>query len=222
MNTLVAAIMAGLMLALPMLADAGQASLDTVDVYIVPMEDFPEGGAAAIAKSMSEDMKLWVKGTLRMGALGVATLPGTNQLVSEEILEKSQPVLKRLPESSGKTYYLLLTTRDINSRTGATRFQFSAHSLELNTSVISLARLLYDAGGHSAAERTIQARLYKMVKRAIGEMRLGWKRSTNIADVMYSPIMSLQDLDRIGTDHAETPSNGEQDERGYVHLPNAI
>lgn len=223
MHNCIAAIMSGLMLiALSSSALAGQASLDTVDVYLVPMEDFPEAGAAAIARTMSGDMKLWVKGTLAMGALDVATLPGTNQLASEDILEKSRSVLKRLPESSDKTYYLMLTTKDINSRAGGTRFQFSAHSRELNASVVSLARLMYDVDGRPATERTIQTRLYKMIKRAIGEMRLEWKRSTNIEDVMYSPIMSLQDLDRIGVGHVETPPEGGQDGREFRRLPGAI
>ncbi len=116
---------------------------------------------------------------------------------------------------------LLLTTRDINSRTGATRFQFSAHNRELNASVISLARLMYDVDGRPAAERTLQARMYKLIKRAIGEMHLGWRRSTHPDDVMYAPLMSLQDLDRIGTRHVEAPSDGDAGGKP-VHLPNAI
>jgi predicted Zn-dependent protease len=190
-----------------------EASPDTVDVYIVPLEDFPEEAAAIIAKTMSKDMNMWAKGTLKLGAFDIAKLPGTNQLISEDILEKSQSVLKRLPESSDKTYYMLLTTKDINSRTGGNRFAYSTHNKGLNTSVVSLARLMNYANGQPVLDNLALTRLYKMVKRAIGEMHLGWKRSINIDDIMYSPIMGLQDLDRIGINHTETPSKVEKSKR---------
>jgi hypothetical protein len=44
-----------------------------------------------------------------------------------------------------------------------------------------------------------------MTKRAIGEMYLGWKRSPNFGDIMYSPLMSLDELDKLGLDHTENP-----------------
>ena len=41
------------------------------------------------------------------------------------------------------------------------------------------------------------------MKRAIGEMHFGWKRSSDSKDLMYAPIMSLDDLDHIGLEHHE-------------------
>jgi hypothetical protein len=32
-------------------------------------------------------------------------------------------------------------------------------------------------------------------------MRLGWKRSADPEDLMYAPIMGIEDLDRIGLEH---------------------
>lgn len=187
-----------LLLACPFL-HAAEASLDTVDVYLVPLDDFPESLASGLAKAMSRETKMWFKGALKMGDLNISTIPGTNQLATEDIIEKSQEVLKRLPESSNKTYYLLLTTRDINSQSGGTRFLFSGHSKELNTSVVSMARMFNYVDGKPVVDVIVAARLLKMMTRAVGEIHLGWKRSTNIVDVMYSPIMGLDDLDRIGT-----------------------
>jgi hypothetical protein len=174
---------------------------DTVDIYIVPMDDFPEAVAASAAKFMSDDMKVWAKGTLRLGDLGVQKLPGTNQLIAEEILAKAQPLLKLLPEASDATYFLLLTTQDINSASGDARFQFSLHSKALRTSVISMSRMFKYVEGKPVVDNDVFFRLYKMTKRAIGEMSLGWKRSTDRGDIMYSPIMGLTDLDSIGLDH---------------------
>ena len=38
-----------------------------------------------------------------------------------------------------------------------------------------------------------------MVKKAIGLQYYGYSRTTDLNSVMYSPIMSLDDLDIIGT-----------------------
>lgn len=187
----------------PTVIYAEEKSLDTVDVYIVPMEDFPEVAAVNIAKELSKELKTWVKSTVRFGDLKVSLLPGTNQLVSEDIIEKSQPTLKSLPEASQSTYFLILTTMDINSASAGFRFQFSTHSKELNTSVVSMARMIDYIDGQPTITQASVSRLYKMTKRAIGEMHLGWKRSTNPQDIMYSPIMGIPDLDRIGTEHIE-------------------
>ena len=176
---------------------------DFVDVYIVPMDDFPEDKAAEIATLMTDDMQLWVKSTLRLGKLYVNKLPGTNQLIAENIIEKSQPILKSLGNSSEKTYFLILTTRDINLENGNLRFVFPSHNKEHNTSVISLQRMVNYINGIPVFDEVSKSRLYKMMKRSIGEMRLGWQRTSNINDIMYAPIMSLDDLDRIGLQHLE-------------------
>ena len=55
------------------------------------------------------------------------------------------------------------------------------------------------------------------MKRAIGEMRYGWKRTTDIQDIMYAPIMSLDDLDQIGLEHYE-----EKPEEGHMHPQKTI
>jgi len=47
----------------------------------------------------------------------------------------------------------------------------------------------------------VSLRIYKMVKRAIGELYFGLPRSTSIADIMYAPIMSLEDIDAMGADY---------------------
>ncbi|MGH8493314.1 MAG: hypothetical protein ACRERR_09455 [Moraxellaceae bacterium] len=184
-------------------ARAQEASPDTVAVYLVPMEDFPEAVAAKLARQLSDDMKLWVKATVRMGKLDVLKLPGTNQFIAEDILAKAQPIIRSLPEASRQTYYVLLTTRDINSSSGNFRFQFSMHVREARSSVVSIFRMLEFHNGRYFATQRSYERLLKMTKRGIGEIYLGWERSSNRGDIMYSPIMSVQDLDSIGLQHDE-------------------
>ena len=196
--------------------------LDAVPVYLVPLNDFPEELAAVLAKSLQANMGFRVKASLQLPPLVIATTPGTAQLVSDDILLQASKASARLPEATATTYRIFLTIKDINARSANLRFQFSAHNKTLNCSVISLARLLEFAGERPVLTERSISRLQKMTKRAIGEMYLGWKRSLDPSDIMYSPLMSLDELDKLGLDHAETPP--EQTPRPTLpqSSPNAI
>lgn len=174
---------------------------DEVDVYIVPMDDFPLEGANQIAKLMSDDMNLWVKPSVRLGALRSSKLPGTNQLIFEDIISKSIAIIRNFGDVGKDTYFLILTTRDINSGAGMLRFLFAGHDKSLKTSVVSLQRLVNYKNETPVFDEVSKMRLYKMMKRAIGEMHYDWKRTTDKRDIMFAPIMSLKDLDEIGLEH---------------------
>lgn len=169
----------------------------TISVYLIPLDDFSEDYAAQMGKQLSSELGIRIKGTLRMGTRGLEPFPGTQQFASEAMFDLAEPVLHRLPDKAADTTYVLLTNRDINSRTRNFRFQFSSHDSARRVSVISTARMKGDPNGY---ER-LGARLLKMTKRAIGEMYFGWPRSSNIKDLMYAPIMSLDDLDHVGNAH---------------------
>lgn len=195
----------------PVMADTQ--NLDKVSVYLVPLNDFPEALAFNIARTLSKDLNFWIKSSLRLGELGIEPMAGTNQLAVEDILAKSQSVLKNLPEASDKTYFVILTTRDINNRSANFRFQFSSHDKRLNTSVVSIARMLESTDGKTINEALSLSRFMKMLLRAIGEMHLGWKRSVNPKDIMYSPIMGVTDLDRLEFNHVPEPENNTPEQK---------
>lgn len=210
------------LLSLRSISGAEMHPLDAVPVYLVPLDDFPEELAAALAKSLQNNLSLRVKASVSLPPLPIATVPGTTQLVSDDILLQASKASSRLPEATATTYRVFLTIKDINSRSANLRFQFSAHNKALNCSVISLARLLEYAGERPVLTERSVSRIQKMIKRAIGEMYLGWKRSPDPGDIMYSPLMSLDELDKLGLDHAESPP--EQAPRPVLpkSSPNAI
>jgi len=105
---------------------------------------------------------LCIKSSLRLGNLGVAVMPGTFQLPAEETLDKAQPVIGTFANTSPQTYFLLLTLSDINSQTQGFRFQFSMHNKELNTSVLSMARLFDYQNERPVLNEIALTRLYKM------------------------------------------------------------
>ena len=123
-------------------------------------------------------------------------LPGTNQYPAEDYFPVGARVARTLRDASPNTYFIVLTNRDINSNTRNFRFQYSMHSPAVNTSVLSFARLLYNVDGSKATENVAAERVTKMLMRIVGEMRLGWKRTSDPKSLMYAPVMSVEDIDR--------------------------
>lgn len=184
--------------------------LDIVRVYLVPLSDFPENLAGALARGLQENLRIRVKASLALPPIKIATLPGTNQLLDNDLLLQATKASAHLPEADSGTYRIFLTLRDINAPTGNLRFVFSSHNKVLNSSVISLARLLEYQNNKPVLTELSVTRLFKMIKRAIGEIHLGWTRSTNPKDLMFAPIMGIEDLDRIGFEHDVEPRHEEK------------
>jgi hypothetical protein len=67
--------------------------------------------------------------------------------------------------------------------------------------LISAARMHPEPESSASGSQQLQSRFIKMTKRAIGQMVLNWERSSDIKDLMYSPIMSLDDIDHLGNRH---------------------
>ena len=171
--------------------------VDAVNLYIVPTDDISEQAAGQIARALTGVTGLWIKSTMWTPSGKLEPFAGTNQYAAEDYLPIGPRVGRMLKEVSPRTYFIVLTNRDINSSTRNFRFQYSLHSPMTNTSVLSVARLLYTREGAAAPPDVVGTRVGKMLMRIVGEMRLGWKRSSDPADLMYAPIMSIDDIDRM-------------------------
>lgn len=175
--------------------------VDAVNLYVIPTDGVSEQNAATIARALTKDTGLWVKSSLWTPS-GVETpFAGTNQYPADDYLPLGIKLSGRLTDAGPRTYFIVLTDRDINSRTQNFRFQYSFHSPMARTSVLSIARLLYGKDGRLAANEVIGSRVQKMLLRIVGEMKLGWKRTNDPSDLMYSPIMSIEDVDRMSLVH---------------------
>ncbi len=176
-----------------------------VNVYLIPLNDFSEDVAAQIGRDLSKEFGLWVKGTVAMGTQGLMPMSASQQFAAEDIFEQAKTVMQRLPEADSSTYFIFLTNRDINSRARNFRFQFSYHDKVCRCSVVSAARMHPEPESSPGGRQQLESRFIKMTKRAIGQMVLGWERSSDINDLMYSPIMSLDDIDHLGNRHPAIP-----------------
>ncbi|APW40007.1 hypothetical protein RD110_24695 [Rhodoferax koreense] len=196
-----------LVLALPSAAFAQNQPLplaspvDAVHFYVIPTDDIAEQAAGAIASALTQQTGLWIKATLWTPAGELAPFPGTNQYAAEDYLPLGARAAKMLREASPRTYSIVLTNRDINARARNLRFLYSMHSPMTNASVLSVARLQYNLDGSQASAKEVANRVAKMLMRIVGEMRLGWRRSSDPADLMYAPIMSIEDVDRMDLSH---------------------
>lgn len=175
-------------------------SCDVV-VYFLPLDDFNTDVSASLAQHFSQEFGVCMKSALPMGTGELRPFEGTQQYAAEDILMLAKPVLERLPGQAPNASYILLTNRDINMRPRNFRYMFSSHDSALRASVVSTARMTEPGDFSQRAASLLADRFSKMIRRAIGEIQFGWKRSSNIGDVMYSPIMGVDDLDRIGRTH---------------------
>lgn len=183
--------------------------VDAVNFYIVPTDGVSEQVAGGVARALTTATGLWIKSTLWTPSGTLDPLPGTNQYAAEDYFPMGAKSARMLREVSARTYFIVLTDRDINSKSRNFRFQYSMHNPMANTSVLSTARLQYNNGGTQASEEVVATRMAKMLLRIVGEMRLGWKRVSDPADLMYAPIMSIEDVDRMNLSHTlETRKQG--------------
>jgi len=163
------------------------------------MDDFSYDEAVRLAQALSADLRLKIRATLNMGSAGLKPFAGTTQYGAEDILAIAANVIPNLTDKRPDTAYIVLTHKDTNTRDRSLRFNFAVHNRATRTAVVSVARLVINQTGGVADAATIRKRLFKMAKRNIGDVYFGYTRSTDIRDVMYSPIMSLDDIDRMGT-----------------------
>lgn len=176
------------------------ATISGVDVFLIPMDDFNAELAGALASSLSRDLGIRISATRKVTIQGLAPFPGTTQYSADDILDTAEDAVQRLPGSLTNTAYIILTQRDINLNDRKLRFCFASHNYNTRVSVVSSARMSGPWNGKSANLETVTARIKKMVKRSIGLEYFGYRHSADIHDLMFAPIMSLNDLDRISDD----------------------
>ena len=179
--------------------------LRDIVIYFLPLDDFSEDVSASLAQHFSQEFGVRIKSALPMGSGELRPFEGTQQYAVEDVLILAKPVLERLPLRAANASYVILTNRDINARSRNFRFLFSSHDGGLRASVVSTARMSEPGDLSPHAASLLTDRFTKMIIRAMGEIQFGWKRSSNINDVMYSPIMGVDDLDRIGRTHTPSP-----------------
>jgi predicted Zn-dependent protease len=169
-----------------------------VDVYLLPFEGFPEKVADDVAAVLSEETGLNVQSSLAIPLDQAVFNRERKQYISDSLHTPIQQARASQRYATEKTVFIGLLDGDIYPESGDWNFMFSMHWGD-GISVVANARMI-PAGFMSSSQASViyGERLLKMVKRTIGMQYYGYKRSSDPASVMYSPILGVQDLDRMG------------------------
>lgn len=171
------------------------------DIYLLPVDNFPFEFTDQLAHKLSAELNLKVRASLPMGIGDLKELPNSTQLATQDVLARVHEVALRLQDTNEKFLVIALTNRDINDSSQSLHFLFASNDWKTHTSVLSVARMFASTSIADCTQTQVNLRIYKMVKRAIGEQYFGLPRSSSITDVMYAPIMSLEDIDAMGVDY---------------------
>jgi predicted Zn-dependent protease len=170
-----------------------------VDVWLVPMEGFPQHYAIELGQKLSAELGIKIRPTV--SAARTKTMFGANgQIMADRVFREMEVALRRLYDTSPKTIYIILTDDDLNFEKSPWRFCFVAGWDGVPVVIVSLARMKNSFAGYPDDPNLTKLRLYKMVKKQIGLLYFKKSRSARLNSVLYSPVMGLEDLDAIGTD----------------------
>lgn len=185
----------------PALAQPSPSSDDgPADVYLLGL-DMSAWWMHETARALSIETGLRV----RTAALPMPNLfsmrSGTPQYAAEDLMAAALPFTQSLRDAAAECYFIVLTELDLNRRVRRAPFEFEAHDPQRNISVISSARLIGSDSIDSRARTSL--RMHKLIKRTIGEHRLGWRPVNDPADLMHASIRRVDDIDRLGLFHAQ-------------------
>jgi predicted Zn-dependent protease len=170
---------------------------EVYDVVLLPTEEFSFDFAANLAKVLAGDTQLRVRAVLNLGTRDWKPYANTSQYNPAQLRDQALPAIAELRRTYGGSLYIVLTTRDLNNSSGKLRFVFAESYPQDGVSVISAARMLSAPNGNQASIQAVGERLRKMTLRTIGLLYFGLPRSADPRDLMYSPLMSLDALDRL-------------------------
>jgi predicted Zn-dependent protease len=167
------------------------------EIYLVPFTGFEEKSSHMLAKALSEDTGLKITST------GSIALPEKylniernqynvdylNAVVSESIVS--------LKNTKNNQLFIAIMKQDMYS--GSNSWNFSlASNFTNNISIVATERLVpFETTNRSRAEQIFGERVYKILKRTIGLQYYKHPRKTDKDSVLFSPIMSVKDLDRM-------------------------
>jgi predicted Zn-dependent protease len=165
-------------------------------IYLVPIEKFPEARAQALVNYLIENFRIPVRLLPKIALEERAVDRGRQQLIGEELTALLQ---RRCPQQAKEPGSVLIGLTDIDIYLRSTpewKFAF-AQSDAGKFTIVSCARMDNVNLGRPANDAQLQSRLRKMVMKHIGVLYFGYAYSNTPTSVMYSPILSVEDLDSL-------------------------
>lgn len=174
-------------------------SAEPVGVYLVPVWGVDKKVLQYLESTLARQHKVRVKRTTFMGLDEHHFDNKHKQFVGEEIVKSSFEIARSLRKSGKKTPILVIIPGDMNSQEFRFRYLFSQHFVDHKITVISLARINPASYGLPPDPDLTGTRALKLANKALGFHMYGYMPSSNTGNVMYGPIMGLDDLDKVNT-----------------------
>jgi len=171
-------------------------------IVIIPMTGMPMLFLQSLEKTLEQQHQADILVTTAMGKGEEMLLKNSDQYDATYLANLGLDIGKRIKRKNA--FIIVLTNEDINYSKSGLRYVFSSHYD--GVSVISLARVNPINFGANISlievpiiqQRTLD-RAIKLINKAIGYGLYEYEASSNINNVMYGPIMSLDDLDQVGS-----------------------
>lgn len=168
----------------------------TVILYFVPLGSVPPDLVKKLADYYTE--RLGIK-TDTLGSLEIpdsAHDPDRHQVVVEDLIM----LLKSGYPKIAPRYVIGITDQDMYSKEVNYRFTFSSRDSnpDAGYGVVSYARMDPKMDGGPADDGFLWSRIRKMTSKNVCMIYYGLNQSDNPQSVLFSPILSLDDLDREG------------------------
>lgn len=169
----------------------------STDIYLVPFSGFAESSTHMLAKALSQDTGLKITSTGSIALPEKYLNTDRNQYNVDylnPIVNKSIASLKRKDRNQ---LFIAVMKQDMYSASNSWNFSL-ASNFDNNISIVATERLVpFETTDRSEAEKIYGERVYKILKRTIGLQYYKYQRKTDSNSVLFSPIMSVKDLDRM-------------------------
>jgi len=191
----------GLTPQLPFVHTDKQGDMRKTDVYLMPFEGFSEMAASRLSLFLSENLGIVVKATGNMPLPNSAYDPERKQHIGERFYPGLHAYAQTLSDTKTNTIYIGILADDMYSLESNWNFCFALHFVN-GVSIVATDRLIpHGVLDKQKAAQIYGARLSKMIKRVIGTQYYGRPRSSDPHSLLFSPLMNLEELDRMGFEY---------------------
>ncbi len=171
-------------------------SNEPIGLYLIPVFGADSSIVADLEKRIQKQHGIRVKASTEMGLGAEHFDTAHQQFIAEEIAKSASVILNKLRGNS-KTPAIVIIPGDMNDKEFRLRYIFSMHFFNDQLTVMSLARIDPRSYRQPANHELVLDRATKLINKALGYHMYGYKASSDVGNVMYGPIMGLDDLDRV-------------------------
>ena len=167
------------------------------DVYIIPLEGLHVDVAASLAKFLSGYFNINVRETAMMPLPREAYDTSRKQYLGNMLYEPIKEYLPNIPSKTTNTIFIAILAGDMYPYGSSWNYTLQL-GFDNNISIVATDRLVpYGITDQNQAQAIYGQRLCKMLVRVILERYYGQARSNDPASLLFSPIMSIDDIDRM-------------------------